>query len=247
MTSSQVAGHRPVHSPTTPTGRLTRSPRGHRTTTLRLRRRRATWRASPTRSAADDRSSPTTPPGGSRARRCPDGDGDRLRLRRRRQPHHVTPPGPPAHTFTYTPGGPGRSLHAAGRSGRSRTGPGTPTTTTGGSTQVDRPDGTAVASATTAPAAWRTITEPSGTTTLTYDQTTGNLTAIAAPGGDHPDLRLRRQPADSIDRTGPLAGTVQPHLRQRPPPHLRERQRRQRHRLPVRPGQPADRRPVRSP
>ena len=70
------------------------------------------------------------------------------------------------------------------------------------------PDGTSVVYGYDRAGRLATITDSSGTRTLTYNQTTGNLASISAPGGITLNYGYDGSLLTSIDRTGPLAGNI---------------------------------------
>ncbi|HEX8204348.1 MAG TPA: RHS repeat-associated core domain-containing protein, partial [Isosphaeraceae bacterium] len=75
-------------------------------------------------------------------------------------------------------------------------------------TRVDRPDGTAITYGYDRFGRLETITDPSGTRTLSYHPTTGTLTSIAAPDGTTLTYGYDGALLTSIDRSGPLPGSL---------------------------------------
>ncbi len=119
----------------------------------------------------------------------------------------VTPPGRPAHAFTYTP----VDLQA------SYTPPdlGTGTTATTYAynkdrqlTAITRPDGQSIAIGYDTQGRASTVTTPTGTTTLGYDATKGQLTSIQAPSGENEALTWDGFLPTGETWSGPVSGSL---------------------------------------
>ena len=119
----------------------------------------------------------------------------------------VTPPGHPAHTFTYTPGG----LAASYTPPVVRTEQDCTRYLYDNERRLKEkvlPDGKSIAYGYDRAGRLATITDFRGTRTFTYDQQTGNLASTSAPGGITLKYGHDGSLLTSIDRTGPLGGSV---------------------------------------
>ncbi|MDX1649567.1 MAG: hypothetical protein R3263_06910 [Myxococcota bacterium] len=75
-------------------------------------------------------------------------------------------------------------------------------------TRVDRPDGKAVVLGYDAAGRLATVTTPRGTTTQSYDATTGNISFLVAPGGEALAFGYDGSLVTSTTWSGTINGTV---------------------------------------